>query len=75
MAVVVLVRRWCHRYNAKRASLVQSRIKELARMEELEEVEEEAAFTFTLPQPEPIGMPVLQIKDVSGGSGGTPLSD
>ena len=26
------------RYNAKRASLVQSRIKELARMEELEEV-------------------------------------
>jgi len=33
-------------------------------MEEVEAVEEEAAFTFTLPQPEPIGIPVLQIKEV-----------
>ena len=84
------------RYNAKRASLVQSRIKvwhsadfcpcavsclgsfchvlmfmhgstiqqELARMEELDAVEVDALFRFSLPQPEPIGIPVLQIKDV-----------
>ncbi|GAB5362450.1 hypothetical protein AAMO2058_000798000 [Amorphochlora amoebiformis] len=38
------------RFNAKRASLVQSRIKALARMEKLAEVEDEASLRFDLPQ-------------------------
>ena len=33
-------------------------------MEELDAVEEEALFSFSLPQPEAIGIPMLQIKEV-----------
>ena len=33
-------------------------------MEELDAVELEAPFSFTLPQPEKLGIPVLQIKEV-----------
>eukprot|EP01006_Ploeotia_vitrea_P034969 TRINITY_DN65827_c5_g3_i2.p1 TRINITY_DN65827_c5_g3~~TRINITY_DN65827_c5_g3_i2.p1 ORF type:complete len:901 (+),score=494.79 TRINITY_DN65827_c5_g3_i2:34-2703(+) len=39
------------RYNAKRASLVQSRIKALARMEMVAEVVDSAAFRFEFPEP------------------------
>jgi len=42
------------RYNAKRASLVQSRIKALERMELLADVEDESFFRFEFPEPEPI---------------------
>ncbi|MES1917927.1 MAG: hypothetical protein MHM6MM_009624, partial [Cercozoa sp. M6MM] len=39
------------RFNAKRASLVQSRIKELARMEKLTDVGFDAIMKFTIPSP------------------------
>jgi ATP-binding cassette subfamily F protein 3 len=55
------------RYNAKRASLVQSRIKALDKMEEMEEIEEEIPFTFSLPEPSPIGAPILTVESVSFG--------
>ena len=34
-------------------------------MEKLDEVVEETLFAFSLPQPEPIGIPVLQVKEVA----------
>eukprot|EP00611_Tribonema_gayanum_P019293 TRINITY_DN3317_c0_g1_i5.p1 TRINITY_DN3317_c0_g1~~TRINITY_DN3317_c0_g1_i5.p1 ORF type:complete len:356 (+),score=137.83 TRINITY_DN3317_c0_g1_i5:209-1276(+) len=55
------------RYNAKRASLVQSRIKALDKMEEIDEVENEIPFEFSLPAPTAIGRPVLGVEGVSFG--------
>eukprot|EP01084_Bolivina_argentea_P009055 16962_1 len=56
------------RCNAKRASLVQSRIKALDKMEEVEDVIEEEKFRFSLPEPTAIGSPILlQIESVSFG--------
>ena len=55
------------RYNAKRASLVQSRIKALAKLEVVEEPEKDEDFTFFLPAPEPLGRPVLAIQRISFG--------
>ncbi|CAM9619271.1 unnamed protein product [Scytosiphon promiscuus] len=48
------------RSNAKRASLVQSRIKALDKMEDVEDVEDEAKVTIHLPEPGPIGRPIVQ---------------
>ncbi|RYY32773.1 ATP-binding cassette domain-containing protein, partial [archaeon] len=55
------------RYNAKRASLVQSRIKALERMEVLEEVADDPKWRFEFPDPGALPIPVLQIDDVTFG--------
>eukprot|EP00752_Nemacystus_decipiens_P014231 g12659.t1 len=55
------------RSNAKRASLVQSRIKALEKMEDVEDVEDEAKVTIHLPEPGPIGRPIVQIEGVTFG--------
>ncbi|CBN75378.1 conserved unknown protein [Ectocarpus siliculosus] len=62
------------RSNAKRASLVQSRIKALEKMEDVEDVEDEAKVTIHLPEPGPIGRPIVQIEGVTFGyDAGNPL--
>uniref|UniRef100_A0A914CTK2 ABC transporter domain-containing protein n=1 Tax=Acrobeloides nanus TaxID=290746 RepID=A0A914CTK2_9BILA len=53
------------RYNAKRASMVQSRIKMLERMPVLQAVEEEGAVKLAFPECEKLGNPVLQLDEVS----------
>jgi ATP-binding cassette, subfamily F, member 3 len=55
------------RANAKRASMVQSRIKAVEKMdlEAPEPVEVEATWRFSIPNPEPIGRPIIAIDDVS----------
>jgi len=56
------------RFNAKRASLVQSRIKALARMPVLEApAKADAKWNFSFPDPEDIGRPVLQVDSVGFG--------
>jgi len=55
------------RYNAKRASLVQSRIKALERMEVVEEVVDDPKWRFAFPDPGPLSVPVLQMVDVGFG--------
>ena len=55
------------RYNAKRASLVQSRIKALERMEVLEDVADDPRWKFEFPDPGVLGVPVLQVQDVAFG--------
>ncbi|KAK9867268.1 hypothetical protein WJX84_007223 [Apatococcus fuscideae] len=52
------------RFNAKRASLVQSRIKALERMADVEEVEEDPEYVFKFPEPDPISPPILGFNDV-----------
>ena len=42
------------RANAKRATLVQSRIKAIARIEMVEEIIQEPSAVFAFPSPEPI---------------------
>jgi ATP-binding cassette subfamily F protein 3 len=54
------------RYNAKRASLVQSRIKALERMADVETVEKDPEYVFTFPDPgAAINPPILGFHDVS----------
>ncbi|XP_035223742.1 ATP-binding cassette sub-family F member 3-like [Stegodyphus dumicola] len=53
------------RYNAKRASLVQSKIKMLDKLPELKPVEKETAVVLRFPNPEPLQPPVLQLDEVS----------
>uniref|UniRef100_A0A7S1CLU2 ABC transporter domain-containing protein n=1 Tax=Bicosoecida sp. CB-2014 TaxID=1486930 RepID=A0A7S1CLU2_9STRA len=55
------------RYNAKRASLAQSRLKALARMESLDEVIDDPTWAFSFPDPGPLARPVLAVSDVSFG--------
>ena len=56
------------RFNAKRASLVQSRIKALERMEVLDPAEtDDPRWKFEFPDPGPLGIPVLQVSDVAFG--------
>ena len=52
------------RFNAKRASLVQSRIKALARMEKLAAVEDEALFRMNLPQVERLEGNMISSREV-----------
>lgn len=59
------------RYNAKRASLVQSRIKALGRMEVIEDVVEDSIFRFDFPEPEPVEGAVLMGQDISFSYDGT----
>ncbi|XP_026192778.1 ABC transporter F family member 3 [Cyclospora cayetanensis] len=53
------------RCNAKRASLVQSRIKALARLPMLEQVAEDPTLRFKLKEPEQLSPPLLQLVDVT----------
>lgn len=53
------------RANAKRASMVQSRVKALGRMAVLSEVLEDPSLQFHFPSPEPLAPPVLQVSDGS----------
>ncbi|CDJ37008.1 ATP-binding cassette sub-family F member 1, putative [Eimeria tenella] len=53
------------RYNAKRACLVQSRIKALKRLPMLEQVAEDPSLRFKLKEPEPLSPPLLQLVDVT----------
>eukprot|EP00939_MAST-03C_sp_MAST-3C-sp1_P002357 g2357.t1 len=57
------------RSSAARASLVQSRIKALNRLETVEMAEDDANFapSFFFPEPEKLDPPILQIQDVSFG--------
>ena len=53
------------RYNAKRASLVQSRIKAMEKMEMVEEVIEDPTCVFIFPTPDKLRPPLLRIEDGS----------
>jgi len=58
------------RYQATKAKQVQSRIKELERMERIELPPEEKTIHFSFPQPKPSGRVVAECKDVSKSYGG-----
>jgi ATP-binding cassette subfamily F protein 3 len=53
------------RYQATKAKQVQSRIKELERMEKIEIPPEEKAIHFTFPQPAASGRTVIEAKDLA----------
>ncbi len=59
------------RANAKRATMVQSRIKAVEKMdaEAPEPIEVESVWRFSIPNPEPLGRPIISVDDVSAGSG------
>src|SRR6185369_12054189 len=53
------------RYQATKAKQVQSRIKELEKIERIEVPQEEEAIHFRFPQPQPSGRLVAEFRDVS----------
>jgi ATP-binding cassette subfamily F protein 3 len=55
------------RANAKRATMVQSRIKAVEKMdaEAPEPIEVEQVWRFSIPNPEPLGRPIISVDDVS----------
>jgi ATP-binding cassette subfamily F protein 3 len=55
------------RANAKRASLVQSRIKALNKMEIVEEILEDPTVIFVFPTPEKLNPPILRLENVDLG--------
>ncbi|XP_046457203.1 ATP-binding cassette sub-family F member 3-like [Daphnia pulex] len=55
------------RYNAKRASLVQSKIKMLEKLPELKPVEKEVEVILRFPEVEPIAPPAIQLDEMSFG--------
>lgn len=52
------------RYNAKRASLVQSKIKMLEKLPELKPVEKEIGVVLRFPEAEKLNTPILQLDEV-----------
>ena len=60
------------RSNASRASMVQSRVKALGRMECVAEILEDPSLRFGFPAPDPLSAPVLQLVDVAFGYPGKP---
>ncbi|XP_039297067.1 ATP-binding cassette sub-family F member 3 [Nilaparvata lugens] len=52
------------RYNANRASSVQSKIKMLERLPELKNVEKEVEVVLKFPETEPLSPPILQLNEV-----------
>jgi len=60
------------RANAKRAAMVQSRVKALAKMENVAEILADPSLTFNFPSPEPLSTPILALNDVSFGYPGRP---
>ncbi|MGA8025677.1 MAG: ABC-F family ATP-binding cassette domain-containing protein [Bryobacteraceae bacterium] len=61
------------RYQATKAKQVQSRIKELEKIERIELPPEEKTIHFTFPQPNPSGRVVAQFKDVAKSYGSKPV--
>lgn len=61
------------RYQATKAKQVQSRIKELEKIERIELPPEEKTIHFTFPQPKPSGRIVAQMKGVSKAYGTKPI--
>ncbi|KAK3030630.1 hypothetical protein RJ639_035834 [Escallonia herrerae] len=62
------------RYNAKRASLVQSRIKALDRLGHVDEIINDPDYKFEFPTPEDRpGLPIISFSDASFGYPGGPL--
>ncbi|KAF5195823.1 Abc transporter f family member [Thalictrum thalictroides] len=62
------------RYNAKRASLVQSRIKALDRMAHVDEIINDPDYKFDFPTPDDRpGAPIISFSDASFGYPGGPL--
>jgi len=55
------------RFNAKRASLVQSRLKYLSKIQAVPAVLEDPTFQFDFPNPEPLGPPIIALQEVSFG--------
>jgi ATP-binding cassette subfamily F protein 3 len=53
------------RYQATKAKQVQSRIKELEKIERIEIPPEEQAIHFTFPQPAPSGRTVVEVRDLA----------
>jgi ATP-binding cassette subfamily F protein 3 len=55
------------RANAKRASIVQSRIKAVEKMdlEAPDPVEQESIWRFSIPNPEPLSRPIIAVNDAS----------
>lgn len=60
------------RFNAKRASLVQSRIKAIERLGQSELIEEDPDYIFRFPAAEPVSPPILGFMDVDFGYPGGP---
>ncbi|MCQ2817381.1 MAG: ATP-binding cassette domain-containing protein [archaeon] len=58
------------RYNAKRANLVQSRIKQMAKIEIVEEILEDPTCIFVFPSPERLNPPILRLDNVDLGYNG-----
>ena len=52
------------RFNAKRASLVQSRIKQLERLPVLKPIEKETDITLKFPDVEKLSPPILMLSEV-----------
>lgn len=52
------------RYNAKRASLVQSKIKMLEKLPELKPIEKETGLVLKFPEVEKLNTPILQLDEV-----------
>ena len=61
------------RFNAKRAALVQSRIKAIERLGQAELVEEDPEYIFKFPAAEPVSPPILGFNDVDFGYPGGPV--
>ena len=61
------------RFNAKRASLVQSRIKAIERLGQSELIEEDPEYIFRFPAAEPVSPPILGFMDVDFGYPGGPM--
>lgn len=61
------------RYNAKKASLVQSRLKAIERESVVEAVVEEVNFKFSFHDSGQLGRPIIQMEEVSFGYGAAPL--
>ena len=53
------------RYQATKAKQVQSRIKELEKIERIEIPPEETAIHFTFPQPQPSGRTVVEVRELA----------
>eukprot|EP01006_Ploeotia_vitrea_P062875 TRINITY_DN84557_c0_g1_i1.p1 TRINITY_DN84557_c0_g1~~TRINITY_DN84557_c0_g1_i1.p1 ORF type:complete len:728 (+),score=117.92 TRINITY_DN84557_c0_g1_i1:30-2186(+) len=59
------VDRW--RYNAKKATMAQSRLKAIQKLEFIPAVAEDPSFQFKIPEPEPCAPPYIQVIDVTFG--------
>jgi len=61
------------RYNSEKASLVQSRIKQLEKMEEIELQDEQDEIAFEFPEPERSGDIVMELEGVDKSYGDVPV--